>query len=106
MINSFIKIFLFLANIANEVAEKVFCEATVGSHDDKHSDIIRELIDTPVFRLRFYPDVEIIEMLGAIKNIVSMLVGFSDGLKAGFNTRAAVCFYLKFKTKASLKLFV
>jgi glycerol-3-phosphate dehydrogenase len=45
-------------------------------------------------------------MLGAIKNIVSMLVGFSDGLKAGFNTRAAVCFYLKFKTKASLKLFV
>jgi len=78
------------ANIANEVAEKVFSEATIGSRDDKHNEIIRQLIDTPVFRLRFYPDVEIIEMLGALKNIVAMLAGFSEGLKAGFNTRAAV----------------
>lgn len=29
-------------------------------------------------------------MLGALKNVVAMLVGFADGLKAGFNTRAAV----------------
>ncbi|CAF2575774.1 unnamed protein product [Rotaria sp. Silwood2] len=72
------------------VAEKVFCEATVGSRNDKHSTIIRQLIDTPRFRLRFYPDVEIIEMLGALKNIVSMLAGFSEGLDAGFNTRAAI----------------
>ncbi|CAF0849748.1 unnamed protein product [Adineta ricciae] len=78
------------ANIANEVAEKIFCEATVGSRNDKHSEDIRELIDTPLFRLRFYPDVEIIEMLGALKNIVAMLAGFSEGLQAGFNTRAAV----------------
>ena len=72
------------------MAEKIFCEATVGSRDDKHSEIVRQLIDTPVFRLRFYPDVEIIEMLGALKNIVAMLAGFAEGLKAGFNTRAAV----------------
>lgn len=29
-------------------------------------------------------------MLGALKNVVAMLAGFSEGLKAGFNTRAAV----------------
>lgn len=89
---------LFLANIASEVAEKVFCEATVGSHDDAQSEIVRKLIDTPTFRLRFYPDVEIIEMLGALKNIVAMLAGFSEGLKAGFNTRAAVESLLEGKT--------
>ena len=84
--------FSCLANIAKEVAEKVFCEATVGSRDDKLSEIIRQLIDTPAFRLRVYPDVEIIEMLGALKNVVAMLAGFAEGLKAGFNTRAAVEF--------------
>ncbi|CAF1111018.1 unnamed protein product [Rotaria sp. Silwood1] len=78
------------ANIANEVAEKVFCESTVGSRNDKHSEIIRQLIDTSHFRLRFFPDIEIIQMLGGLKNIVSMLVGFSEGLGAGFNTRAAI----------------
>lgn len=78
------------ANIANEVAEKVFCEATVGSRNDQQSEVIRQLIDTENFRVRFYPDVEIIEMLGALKNIVAMLAGFAEGLKAGFNTRAAV----------------
>ena len=79
-----------LANIAKEVADKVFCEATVGSRIPEHSEIVRQLIDRPYFRLRFYPDVEIIEILGALKNVVAMLAGFADGLKAGFNTRAAV----------------
>ncbi|CAF4940179.1 unnamed protein product, partial [Rotaria sp. Silwood1] len=78
------------ANIAHEVAEKVFCEATVGSRDDNHSEIVRELIDTPNFRLRFYPDIEIIEILGGLKNVIAMCAGFADGLNVGFNTRAAV----------------
>ncbi len=80
-----------LANIAKELANKTFCEATVGSRNDNHSVIVRQLIDRPYFRLRFYPDVEIIEMLGALKNVVAMSAGFADGLKAGCNTRAAVC---------------
>ncbi|UJR20675.1 hypothetical protein I4U23_023796 [Adineta vaga] len=78
------------ANIAKEVADKVFCEATIGSRHDEHSETVRQLIDRPYFRIRFYPDVEIIEILGALKNVIAMCAGFSDGLKAGFNTRAAV----------------
>lgn len=62
----------------------------MGSRNDQHSETILQLIDRPYFRLRFYPDVEIIEILGALKNVVAMLAGFADGLKAGFNTRAAV----------------
>jgi glycerol-3-phosphate dehydrogenase (NAD+) len=83
-------ILFYLANIAKEVAEKIFSEATVGSRNEKHSAIVRQLIDRPHFRLRFYPDVEIIEMLGALKNVVAMLLGIVDGLKVGVNTRAAV----------------
>ena len=75
------------------MADQVFCEATVGSRDDRHSDIVRQLLDRPHFRLRFCPDVEIIEILGALKNVVAMLIGFADGLKVGFNTRAAVGFF-------------
>mgnify|MGYP002385561302 FL=1 len=78
------------------MAEKVFCEATVGSRDEQHSELIHKLIDTPDFRLRFFPDVEIIEMLGGLKNIVAMLAGFSEGLEAGFNTRAAVRITMSF----------
>ncbi|CAF1242533.1 unnamed protein product [Adineta steineri] len=78
------------ANIAKEVADKVFCEATIGSRDEEHNDIVRQLIDRPYFRIRFYPDIEIIEILGALKNVIAMCAGFVDGLKAGFNTRAAV----------------
>jgi glycerol-3-phosphate dehydrogenase len=31
-------------------------------------------------------------MLGALKNVIAILVGIADGLKVGFNTRAAVCY--------------
>lgn len=82
---------MFEANIAREVADRIFCEATIGSRNEEHSEIIRQLIDRPYFRLRFYPDVELTEILGALKNVVAMLAGFADGLNAGFNTRAAVC---------------
>lgn len=85
------KFFFSIANIAKEVADKIFCEATIGSRDKNHSAIVRQLFDRSHFRLRFYPDVEIIEILGAVKNVIAMLAGFADGLKAGFNTRAAVC---------------
>lgn len=74
------------ANIAKEVADKVFCEATVDSRDENHSSIIRQLFD----RSHFHLDVEIVEILGAVKNVMAMVAGFADGLKAGFNTRAAV----------------
>ncbi|CAF0882027.1 unnamed protein product [Didymodactylos carnosus] len=78
------------ANIAKEVAAKVFCEATIGTKNKEHSTIIKSLIDSDKFRLRFFPDVEIIEMLGALKNIIAMIAGFSEGLECGFNTRAAI----------------
>ncbi len=78
------------ANIANEVAAGTFCEATVGTRNSEHGQIIKSLIQTDDFRIVIKPDVEVIEVLGALKNIVAIAVGFCDGLGYGDNTKAAV----------------
>lgn len=96
----------FLANIAREVAEKVFCEATIGSRNEQHSEVVRELMDRPYFRVRVYPDVEIIETLGGLKNVIAMCAGFADGLKAGFNTRAAVSLLFFFRSFICRKKYI
>ncbi|CAF1250107.1 unnamed protein product, partial [Didymodactylos carnosus] len=78
------------ANSANEVASGTFCEATVGSRNYEHAQLIKDLIQTDGFRIVIKPDTEVIEVLGALKNIVAVAAGFSDGLGFGDNTKAAV----------------
>ena len=78
------------ANIATEVAAGTFCEATVGSRNYEHGQIVKGLIQTDEFRIVIRPDTEVIEVLGALKNIVAVAAGFSDGLGYGDNTKAAV----------------
>ena len=78
------------ANIATEVAAGTFCEATVGSRNYEHGQLVKGLIQTDEFRIVIKPDTEVIEVLGALKNIVAVAAGFSDGLGYGDNTKAAV----------------
>lgn len=78
------------ANIANEVAAGTFCEATVGSRNYEHGQLVKGLLQTDEFRIVIKPDSEVIEVLGALKNIVAVAAGFSDGLGYGDNTKAAV----------------
>merc|ERR1711936_1359908 len=60
------------ANLANEVADEKFCETTIGSKDAEVG-----------------ADTQIVEICGALKNIVACAAGFCDGLKCGDNTKAA-----------------
>ncbi|KAG5672269.1 hypothetical protein PVAND_002409 [Polypedilum vanderplanki] len=78
------------ANLANEVADEKFCETTIGCHNPKTSLILKELIQTPNFRVVTTEDVETVEVCGALKNIVACGAGFSDGLDLGDNTKAAI----------------
>ena len=88
------------ANVANEVAEGQFCEATVGfdgAAGDAHAGaalaaarLWRELFDTPTFRVQLCPDRAAVELCGALKNVVALAAGFVDGLGLGGNTKAAV----------------
>ncbi|ORX93294.1 NAD-dependent glycerol-3-phosphate dehydrogenase [Basidiobolus meristosporus CBS 931.73] len=78
------------ANIANEVAEEMFCESTIGSKRKEDGEVFYKLFNTPYFRITVVEDVAGVEICGALKNIVAVGAGFIDGLKLGENTKAAI----------------
>jgi glycerol-3-phosphate dehydrogenase (NAD+) len=77
------------ANIANEVADDKFCEATIGSRNAKHGDLLKKIFQTDNFRITVVSDDQTVEVCGALKNVVACAAGFCDGLKYGDNTKAA-----------------
>ncbi|KAI0983134.1 hypothetical protein GJ496_002189 [Pomphorhynchus laevis] len=78
------------ASIANEVAAGKFCESTVGSKILEHGIITKQLVETDYFRVQISLCAEIVEICGAVKNVVAVAAGFCDGLGYGGNTKAAV----------------
>jgi len=78
------------ANLANEVADEKFCETTIGSRDETVGNQFKLLLQTPDFRVTVVSDANIVEICGALKNVVAVAAGFCDGLKMGDNTKAAV----------------
>lgn len=78
------------ANLANEVANENFCEATIGIKNVNEGVLLKEALQTPYFRICVVKDAEVVESCGALKNIVAVGAGFCDGLSCGDNTKAAV----------------
>ncbi|XP_063110799.1 glycerol-3-phosphate dehydrogenase [NAD(+)], cytoplasmic isoform X1 [Cavia porcellus] len=78
------------ANIASEVADEKFCETTIGCKDPGQGQLLKDLMQTPNFRITVVQEVDTVEICGALKNIVAVGAGFCDGLGFGDNTKAAV----------------
>ncbi|KAM4880817.1 glycerol-3-phosphate dehydrogenase [NAD(+)], cytoplasmic isoform 2-T3 [Sylvia borin] len=78
------------ANIATEVAEEKFCETTIGCKNTKHGQMLKDLMQTPNFRVSVVQEADTVEICGALKNVVAVGAGFCDGLGYGDNTKAAV----------------
>jgi glycerol-3-phosphate dehydrogenase (NAD+) len=78
------------ANVANEVAAGDFCESTLGCSDLRHGAVLQDLFNAPTFRVQVALDPHGVEMCGALKNVVALGAGFSDGLHYGGNTKAAI----------------
>uniref|UniRef100_UPI00398E648A glycerol-3-phosphate dehydrogenase [NAD(+)], cytoplasmic-like n=1 Tax=Pristiophorus japonicus TaxID=55135 RepID=UPI00398E648A len=93
------------ANIASEVADEKFCETTIGSKNNIHGQIFKELIQTPNFRITVVEECDTVEICGALKNIVAVGAGFCDGLGSGDNTKAAVIRLGLMEMLAFAKLF-
>lgn len=78
------------ANIADEVAREKFCESTVGCTNLADGAVFHKLFDTPYFRVNVVQDHVGVQLCGALKNVVAVGAGLSDGLGYGSNTKAAI----------------
>ncbi|KAG9141992.1 hypothetical protein Leryth_009344 [Lithospermum erythrorhizon] len=93
------------ANIANEIAEEKFSEATVGYRENKKTaEKWVQLFNTPFFSVSPVQDVEGVELCGTLKNVVAIAAGFVDGLEMGNNTKAAIMRIGLIEMKAFSKL--
>lgn len=80
------------ANIANEVAQDKFSETTIGyrAGELESAELFFKVFDTPTFRVGLIEDVAGVSLCGALKNVVAIGAGFTDGLGWGDNAKAAV----------------
>jgi len=75
---------------AEEVSRGVPTSVVVASRSLKITEVIQNIFMTGRFRVYTSPDVIGVEVGGALKNIVALAAGISDGLGYGDNTKAAL----------------
>lgn len=77
-------------SFAQEVAQGLPTALTLASDDEAFSKYIIREIHTAYLRIYSSNDVVGVETGGAIKNVIAIATGISDGLKLGNNARAAL----------------
>lgn len=77
-------------SIAEEVLKGVPTSVVCSSYDSQVMLKIHELFSTTTFRVYPNPDINGVELGGALKNIIAIACGASDGLGFGDNAKAAL----------------
>jgi glycerol-3-phosphate dehydrogenase (NAD(P)+) len=75
---------------AEEVARNIPTAVTLASSEPNHAVRLQRLMARPCFRIYSSDDIVGVELGGALKNVIAIAVGMSDGLGFGDNTRAAL----------------
>ncbi|GHU64799.1 glycerol-3-phosphate dehydrogenase [NAD(P)+] [Clostridia bacterium] len=75
---------------AEEVALGVPTTVVSASRDQGLADAVQDLFMTEIFRVYTNEDILGVELGGALKNIIALGAGISDGMKYGDNTKAAL----------------
>ncbi|MBF0144318.1 MAG: NAD(P)-dependent glycerol-3-phosphate dehydrogenase [Magnetococcales bacterium] len=82
--------FLSGPSFAREVILGLPTAVAVASREARVAERIQELFFTPAFRTYVTDDVAGVELGGALKNIIAIAAGISDGLNLGHGARAAL----------------
>lgn len=77
-------------SFAREVATGLPCAVVAASADPEAAKETQEAFSTSAFRVYTKDDVIGAELGGALKNVVALAAGISDGLGLGYNARAAL----------------
>ncbi|KAL4427998.1 hypothetical protein ABPG75_002087 [Micractinium tetrahymenae] len=77
-------------SFAAEVAKEIPTAVTVAADNDDVAKRVQEMLSTPRFRCYRTHDVAGVELGGALKNVLAIACGISDGLGFGSNGRAAL----------------
>jgi glycerol-3-phosphate dehydrogenase (NAD(P)+) len=77
-------------SFAREVANELPTAVAVAAADGDVARTVQELFRTDYFRVYTNPDVIGVELGGALKNVIALAAGVSDGLGFGHNARAAL----------------
>ncbi|MGM0395782.1 MAG: NAD(P)H-dependent glycerol-3-phosphate dehydrogenase [Bacillota bacterium] len=75
---------------AEEVALEIPTTVVSASKSKNVAEYIQDVFSCPTFRIYTNPDVIGVELGGALKNIIALGAGISDGLGYGDNTKAAL----------------
>lgn len=82
--------FLSGPSFAREVAQKMPTAVTLACYDYKIGRRVQEVMSTPYFRVYTNSDVIGVQLGGALKNVIAIAAGVTEGLGFGHNTLAAL----------------
>lgn len=77
-------------SFAKEVAQGLPTALTIASHSDTLNSAVQTSLHHGALRVYTSTDVMGVEIGGAVKNVIALACGISDGLQLGMNARAAL----------------
>jgi glycerol-3-phosphate dehydrogenase (NAD(P)+) len=84
------RVFLSGPSFAKEVAHNLPTTVTIAGKNSDYTKKIQDLFRTETFLTYTHDDIIGVEVGGAVKNVLAIATGTSDGLGFGRNTRAAL----------------
>ena len=77
-------------NLAKEIMAGRPAASVIAMTDEAVAEDLQKVFNTPSFRVYTNPDVIGCEVAGALKNVMALAAGMSDGMGLGDNTKAAL----------------